>query len=301
MLNLNLDLDIQKYVTVDFGAIADAIDLLGGVEIEIKEEEIQYLNKFVQETADSAGKEAHRVETAGLQLLDGVQATTYARIRSTAGGDFTRTERQRLVIEKIVEKAKNADLMTLNTIIDKVFPQVATNFTLSDILYYAQAYTEYQLSGNMGFPQDKSTDTISGLGSIVIPEDLTSNVSALHQFLYGVNDYSPSSKVNSISEKIAARVGTGGNAQDSGNSSEKSDSSSTGRTQDRTYNEPQPSAPDDYEPTVPDRPSDNGNSGTDPGTDSGTGDGNPGADTGETDPGDSSGDSSGTGENGGQL
>ena len=137
MLNLNLDLDIQKYVTVDFGAIADAIDLLGGVEIEIKEEEIQYLNKFVQETADSAGKEAHRVETAGLQLLDGVQATTYARIRSTAGGDFTRTERQRLVIEKIVEKAKNADLMTLNTIIDKVFPQVATNFTLSDILYYA--------------------------------------------------------------------------------------------------------------------------------------------------------------------
>ena len=100
MLNLNLDLDIQKYVTVDFSAIADAIDLLGGVEIEIKEEEIQYLNKFVQETADSAGKEAHRVETAGLQLLDGVQATTYARIRSTAGGDFTRTERQRLVIEK---------------------------------------------------------------------------------------------------------------------------------------------------------------------------------------------------------
>ena len=168
--------------------------------------------------------------------------------------------------------------MTLNAIIDKVFPQVATNFTLSDILYYAQAYTEYQLSGNMGFPQDKSTDTISGLGSIVIPEDLTSNVSALHQFLYGVNDYSPSSKVNSISEKIAARVGTGGNAQDS-------------------YNEPQPSAPDDYEPTVPDQPSDNGNSGTDPGTDSGTGDGNPGADTGETDPGDSS----GTGENGGQL
>ena len=138
----------------------------------------------------------------------------------------------------------------------------------------------------MGFPQDKSTDTISGLGSIVIPEDLTSNVSALHQFLYGVNDYSPSSKVNSISEKIAARVGTGGNAQDSGNSSGKSDSSSTGGTQDRTYNEPQPSAPDDYEPTVPDQPSDNGN---------------PGADTGETDPGDSSGDSSGTGENGGQL
>ena len=185
----------------------------------------------------------------------------------------------------------------MNSIIDKVFPQVATNFTLSDILYYARAYTEYQLTGNMGFPQDKSTDTISGLGSIVIPEDLASNVSALHQFLYGVNDYSPSSKVNSISEKIVARVGAGGNAQDSGDSLKKNDSSSTGRTQDRIYNEPQPSVPDNDEPAVPDQPSDNGNSGTDPGTDSGTGDGNPGADTGETD----SGDNSGTGENGGQL
>ena len=77
------------------------------------------------------------------------------------------------------------------------------------------------ISGNMGFPQDKSTDTISGLGSIVIPENLASNVSALHQFLYGVNDYSPSSKVNSISEKIVARVGAGGNAQDSGDSLKK--------------------------------------------------------------------------------
>ena len=95
--------------------------------------------------------------------------------------------------------------------------QPILHFLISFIM--PKAYTEYQLSGNMGFPQDKSTDTISGLGSIVIPEDLTSNVSALHQFLYGVNDYSPSSKVNSISEKIAARVGTGGNAQDSGNSS----------------------------------------------------------------------------------
>ena len=92
MLNMNLDLDIEDYVTVDFGAIADAIDLLGGVEIDVKEEEVQYLNKFLGETARSAGKEAHPVEQSGVQLLDGTQATTYARIRSTAGGDFTRTK-----------------------------------------------------------------------------------------------------------------------------------------------------------------------------------------------------------------
>ena len=106
MLNMNLDLDIQDYVTVDFGAIADAVDLLGGIEIEVTEEELPYINQYIPETANSAGKAANLLQSAGLQKLDGTQATTYARIRSTAGGDFTRTERQRLVIEKMFEKAK---------------------------------------------------------------------------------------------------------------------------------------------------------------------------------------------------
>ena len=79
------------------------------------------------------------------KLLDGSQATTYARIRSTAGGDFTRTERQRLVIEKMFDKALKADLGTINAIIDKVFPQVSTSFTLQEILMYASAYSQYTL------------------------------------------------------------------------------------------------------------------------------------------------------------
>ena len=210
MLNKNLDLDIQDYVTVDFGAIADAIDLLGGVEIEVTEAELPYINQYIPETAASAGKEAHYVESAGLQLLDGTQATTYARIRSTAGGDFTRTERQRTVIEKMVEKAKSADLLTINSIINKVFPQISTSFTLAEILNYASAYSEYKLTGNMGFPADKSTDTISGFGSIVIPEDLTSNVAQVHDFLFGTTGYQPSSTVTQLSADIAYTVSSAG-------------------------------------------------------------------------------------------
>lgn len=152
MLNMNLDLDIQDYVTVDFGAIADAVDLLGGIEIEVTEEELPYINQYIPETATSAGKAANLLQSAGLQKLDGTQATTYARIRSTAGGDFTRTERQRLVIEKMFEKAKMADIGTLNAIIDKVFPQVSTSFTLPEILKYASAYSEYKLTGKYGIP-----------------------------------------------------------------------------------------------------------------------------------------------------
>lgn len=207
MLNRNLDLDIQKYVTVDFGIVADVIDLLGGVEIDVKEEEVQYINEFIDETGQVAGKEVNYVQSGGTQVLDGVQATTYARIRSTAGGDFTRTERQRTVIEKMVEKIKQSDLGTINSIIDEVLPTISTNFTSAEILSYAKDFAKYTLGENAGFPFDKTTDTVSGLGSIVIPVSLTSNVQQLHEFLYGTTDYTVSSEVSSISGAIVSRVG----------------------------------------------------------------------------------------------
>ncbi len=210
MLNMNLDLDIQNYVTVDFKAIADTIDLLGGIDIELTEEEVKYIADFIGETGDVAGREraeVHYVDGSGLQHLDGVQATTYARIRSTAGGDFTRTERQRLVIEKMVEKIIQSDIGIINKIVDKVFPTISTNFTMTEILNYAKYFTQYKLGENTGFPIDKATDTISGLGSIVIPVTLADNVKQLHEFLFGTTDYMPSSKVQSISSKIVARIG----------------------------------------------------------------------------------------------
>ena len=280
MLNKNLDLDIQDYVTVDFGAIADAIDLLGGVEIEVTEAELPYINQYIPETAASAGKETAYIESAGLQLLDGTQATTYARIRSTAGGDFTRTERQRTVIEKMVEKAKKADLVTINNIINKVFPQISTSFTLSEILNYALAYSEYTLAGNMGFPAEKSTDTISGFGSIVIPEDLTSNVSKMHDFLFGTTGYQPSSTVTSLSADIDYTVSTAGGsgASSYGSYDEEEYSYGSGDSYDSTYGsdsswseEPEtPEEPaDTQEPeqpdTAPDSGTDDGGSGSDAG------------------------------------
>ena len=224
MLNMNLDLDIQDYVTVDFGAIADAVDLLGGIEIEVTEEELPYINQYIPETANSAGKAANLLQSAGLQKLDGTQATTYARIRSTAGGDFTRTERQRLVIEKMFEKAKGADIGTLNKIIDKVFPQVSTSFTLPEILKYASAYSEYKLVGNMGFPEDKYTDMLSEIGSVVVPDNLVSNVTKLHEFLFGITGYVPSSTVQTVGSNISytasAKKSSGTGSQSSYDSGE---------------------------------------------------------------------------------
>lgn len=209
MLNQNLDLNIKDFATVDFAAIANAIDMLGGVEIDVQPEEIKAMNKYIGETARVADKEANLISEPGKQLLDGVQATTYARIRSTAGGDFKRAERQRIVIEKVVAKIQDSSLGTLNKMIDKLLPTIKTSLSTAEILSYAKDFTKYKIGESSGFPFAKTTDTVSGLGSIVIPVTLKDNVIELHDFLYGEEEeeYEPSSDVNDISSNIEAKVG----------------------------------------------------------------------------------------------
>lgn len=207
MLNKNLDLDIQNYVTVDFKALADTVDLLGGIEIDIKDEEVQYMNEFLEETAQVAGKETNFIGHAGIQKLDGSQAVTYARIRSTAGGDYTRTERQRIVLEKLFEKVLNTKFGTINKIIDEVFPQVSTSFSLKEMLGLAADVTQYRLGETKGFPFELTDGDVDGVGSSVIPLGFTENVQELHEFLYPKDEYAMSEKVKEIAGKIEALTG----------------------------------------------------------------------------------------------
>lgn len=123
MLNTNLDLDIQEYVSFDFSAVAEAVDILGGVEVEITNEEAGHLNNYCVETSKVTGKSYSSLPGAGTYNLNGVQAVSFGRIRYTAGDDFKRTERQRLVVEKMVEKALASDVGTINELIDSVFPK----------------------------------------------------------------------------------------------------------------------------------------------------------------------------------
>ena len=208
MLNKNLDMDIEHYVTVNFNSLIDVIDAVGGVEIDVQEEEIPYICGYAMEIMRVTGKESAGVTEPGLQTLNGIQATAYARIRYTAGDDFKRAERQRDVLTKIVGKLQGASLAQINKIIDKVFPEVSTNFTLAEILEYAKDAFDYKLGETIGFPFDKTTDTLANIGSVVIPVTLDKNVEQLHKFFYGEGDtYSPSSTVNTISGKIVAKAG----------------------------------------------------------------------------------------------
>ena len=107
LLNRNFDLDIKNYISVNFSALVDVIDALGGIEMDMTAEEAFYSNGYAFETAQVVGKEMIKIpEEAGTQLLDGVHAVGYARIRYTEGMDFKRTERQRVVLQKVAEKAK---------------------------------------------------------------------------------------------------------------------------------------------------------------------------------------------------
>ncbi len=201
MLNTNLDLDIQEYVTVDFKALADAIDLLGGITIDVSEAEAVAMNEYIWETAMVAGKEGMEV-SAGEQNLDGVQAVTYARIRKNVGGDYARTDRQRLVIQKLVEKVKKSDLKTINEIINQVFPQISTSFTLSEGIKLAGGMLQFKLGESNGFPFERTDAYVDGVGSVVVPLGVVENVEELHALLYPNDDYVVSQTVKDIAKEI---------------------------------------------------------------------------------------------------
>ncbi len=207
MLNKNFDLDIQGYVTVDFSALADTVDLLGGIEMRISKAEAKEMNRYIKETSRIVGKESKKVKK-GLQIFDGVQAVTYARIRKNVGGDYQRVDRQRAVVEKIIEKTKQTSLGTVRDIVNTVSAKISTSLSLTEILNLATDVAQYKLSGSKGFPFDYTDGNVDNAGSVVIPTDLTSNVEQLHGFLYGDAEYKASQTVQYISENIQLITGS---------------------------------------------------------------------------------------------
>ena len=222
MLNTNLDLNITDYVSIDFDALVTVIDCLGGLDIPLSYAEIVHMNNYCVETAEETGKSYTPVELpepkpedqeaiVGTYHLNGVQATSYCRIRYTASLDMGRTERQRRVIQMIVDKAKKAGLSTIFDIMDQVFPMVKTSVSKTEILKLIPAMIGYSIDETTGFPQDYKFDTVKG--SVIVPTTLDSNVLKLHQFLYGNTNYTPTQDVLNKNAQIAAIVG-GGQVQD---------------------------------------------------------------------------------------
>lgn len=217
MMNTNLDLNIADYVAVDFNALATVIDLLGGLDIEMSGAEVEHMNNYCVETSKVTGKSYTPIprpdddEYRDTYHLNGVQATSYARIRYTAGLDFERTERQRLVIQKIVEKAKKASLATLTDIMEEVFPMISTSFSKEEVFTMGAGMLTYKFGETTGFPFKHYESTMEVKGSVVIPTTLAVNVKQLHFFLFDDSAYQPSETVKQRSDVIVAITGYGYN------------------------------------------------------------------------------------------
>ena len=205
-LNKNLDLDIQDYVTFNWKAVADAINILGGIDMEISKAEFSYINSFITETQKATGIPTTQLKSAGMNHLDGVQAVAYGRLR-LMDTDFARTERQRKVIQAAFEKAKKADFSVLNNIIVTVAPQVSTNIDTMDLVRMAQDISKYHIGETGGFPFARGDANMGKKGACVIPTTLESNVVELHKFLFDDEDYTTTDQVKQISAKIISDTG----------------------------------------------------------------------------------------------
>ena len=137
--------------------------------------------------------------------MNGVQATSYCRIRYTASLDMGRTERQRKVIQMIVDKAKSAGLSTIFKIMDDVFPMVTTSMDKTEILQMLPTLVGYSVNDTTGFPSSFKFSNVKG--SVIVPTSLESNVIELHKFLYGDEAYTPSATVLANSQRILEIVG----------------------------------------------------------------------------------------------
>ena len=215
MLNTNLDLNISEYATVNFNALTTIIDDLGGLDMDMSYAEIVHMNNYCVETSEETGKDYTPIELPdrpddieAVQYhyhLNGVQATSYCRIRYTASLDMGRTERQRRVIQMIVYKAKHAGLSKIFNIMDDVFPMVTTSMTKDEILQLLPTLIGYSVDDTTGFPTSYKFSNVKG--SIIVPTTLETNVIELHKFLYGDEAYTPSATVKANSEKILEIVG----------------------------------------------------------------------------------------------
>lgn len=201
MLNKNLDMDITDFVTVDFNAIVELVDLIGGIDLEVTEEELQWLNGYCVENQAVTGVDYEPLTSAGYQHLTGIQALAYCRIRYTVGWDYKRTERQREVMGKIFKKAQEQGVLVLANMVSEMMPYISTSLNVGELVSLATGISKFNIADSTGFPFEKEATLVNG-SDVVVPVNLAANVTQLHEYLFGDTGYTPSETVNAISNEI---------------------------------------------------------------------------------------------------
>lgn len=217
MLNTNLDLALTDYVTVNFKALADAIDVLGGLDIEMTNAECVHANNYNREVSEAQGVEYEAIpydedlgdDYSEVRHVSGALATSYARIRYGGGDDAKRTSRQRIVINLMVQKLKQ-NPTKIPEILDKVMGNVSTSLTKNEILELGMHAVTYTMGTSYAYPFQLcyGENVVNALGEdVVIPVTLEFNVRELHEYLYPGLSYEPSAAVTEYSDYIARKGG----------------------------------------------------------------------------------------------
>ena len=217
MLNTNLDFALTDYVTVNFKSLADAIDVLGGLDIEMTNAECVHANNYNREVSEAQGVEYEAIpydedlgdDYSEVRHVSGALATSYARIRYGGGDDAKRTSRQRIVINLMVQKLKQ-NPTKIPEILDKVMGNVSTSLTKNEILELGMHAVTYTMGTSYAYPFQLcyGENVVNAIGEdVVIPVTLEFNVRELHEYLYPGLSYEPSAAVTEYSDYIARKIG----------------------------------------------------------------------------------------------
>lgn len=204
-LNKNLDLNITEFVTVNFNAVIDIVDSVGGIQVDVTSEEVGYMNQYIRDINSEMGRHDATLSGSGTKTLTGAQALAYSRVRYTEGGDFKRTERSRIVLNKTFEKAKKLSIGKLNTLADKLLPKILTNISSTEIIGMIPSLANIKMSEGEGWPY-KTQFYNNGI-SYVAPVTLEENVVKLHEYLFNDSEYTISNKVKEYSNGIIKKTG----------------------------------------------------------------------------------------------
>ena len=185
-LNENFDLNIEDFVAVNFSSLPKIIDKIGGIELDIDSEELEYINSYIRNVNTINKTNSPSIVSAGIQHVDGTQAMAYCRIRYTSGGDYKRTERHREVLSKIFEKILSMSPTTYPSLLNDLLPMVSTNLDGSEIMELGNKILKI---GNTTleqerFPRDGYCEGQMINGVYYLTFDKETTVNQLHDYIF---------------------------------------------------------------------------------------------------------------------
>ncbi|MDU1453636.1 MAG: LCP family protein [Paeniclostridium sordellii] len=186
-INSNFDLDINKYVSVDFFSLAKVIDIIGGVDIDLKDYEANQINQNLNEinSIEKLPKETDYIQGSGLKNLNGRQAVAYCRIRKEGNGDYERTQRQRNVLKSILLKYEKLDSGKRFEVGMEMMSQVNTNIPINDIKDLQNKILsdkDFTINQHM-IPFEGSFETKIIDKKWVIDANMKENIKKIHEYL----------------------------------------------------------------------------------------------------------------------